>query len=257
MAQIQKRMTKAGKARYTMRVFVGRDPDTGARKFITETFARRKDALAEATRLERNKHQGVLISPSKETLARYLLRWFEDVKEGSLRGRTASDYRGVLRRYIEGPPAGTPNIGKIALDRLTVEDVQAFYTSLRKDQGLSPATIRSVHAIIRPALRYAMKTGAVARNVADLVELPEMQKRKVVAMSKEEAESFLGAARDDRYYALWCVLLTGGLRPGEALALQCGRLGPRGRQGPHTAQPHASWPQGFVAADGAEDEAES
>lgn len=46
-----------------------------------------------------------------------------------------------------------------------------------------------------------------------------MARRRVDAMSPEEADAFLRAARDDRYYALWCVLLTGGLRPGEALAL--------------------------------------
>ena len=39
-------------------------------------------------------------------------------------------------------------------------------------------------------------------------------------MSSEEAERFLKAAREDRYFALWAVLLTGGLRPSEAIALQ-------------------------------------
>ncbi|MDX1744383.1 MAG: site-specific integrase [Halobacteriales archaeon] len=38
-------------------------------------------------------------------------------------------------------------------------------------------------------------------------------------MEEDEAGRFLEAAREDRYYALWAVLLTGGLRPSEALAL--------------------------------------
>jgi integrase len=59
----------------------------------------------------------------------------------------------------------------------------------------------------------------VARNVAELAELPRLERRKVEAMSPEEAEAFLKAARSDRYHALWTVLLSGGLRPGEAIGL--------------------------------------
>lgn len=39
-------------------------------------------------------------------------------------------------------------------------------------------------------------------------------------MTPEEAEAFREAAESDRYYALWCILLSCGLRPGEALALK-------------------------------------
>ena len=52
MAQIQKRTTSEGTVRWTMRVFVGRDPNTGKRKFVTETFEREKDAKVQARKLE-------------------------------------------------------------------------------------------------------------------------------------------------------------------------------------------------------------
>ena len=39
-------------------------------------------------------------------------------------------------------------------------------------------------------------------------------------MNEDEAGRFLEAAREDRYFPLWVVLLTGGLRPGEALGLK-------------------------------------
>ena len=41
----------------------------------------------------------------------------------------------------------------------------------------------------RKMRRVSKRQGAVARNVADLVELPEMQKRKVGAMSKTEGRA--------------------------------------------------------------------
>ena len=59
----------------------------------------------------------------------------------------------------------------------------------------------------------------MARNVADLVVLPKMQRRKVEAMTPEQAHQFMEAAKSDRYFALWSVLLSGGLRPGEVIAL--------------------------------------
>jgi integrase len=223
MADIKKITTQAG-TRWRVRVYVGLgdiSPKTGkpVRQYTTRTFDRKKDADAYANRLEHQKDMGVLVTPSKELLGRYLRRWLAETMRGRVRERTWSDYSGVLRRYIEEPPEGTPAIGKVRLDRLTPGHVQAFYAHLRDALGLSPRTIRSVHAVVRQGLGDAFRTGTVARNVAELAKLPKMERRTVVAMSPKEAERFLEAARSDRYYALWCVLLAGGLRPGEALAL--------------------------------------
>lgn len=170
-------------------------------------------------RRECQKNQGVLVTPSREPLARYLRRWLNDVMDGKVRARTWDDYSGVLRRYIEKPDKDAPPIGRIRLDRLTPAAIQSLYAHLRRDLHLSPRTIRSLHAVIRQGLAYATRQGAVARNVAELVELPKMERRTVDAMSVKQAEAFLEAAKSDRYHALWCVLLTGALRPGEALGL--------------------------------------
>ncbi|MEX2529848.1 MAG: site-specific integrase [Gemmatimonadota bacterium] len=205
---------------WRVRVYIGQDPDTGKRKYVTKTRTRKKDADKEARRLEDLKEMGAATAISKEPLSKYLRRWLEQVKKGSLRARTWEDYSGVLRRYIEEPADDAPPIGKIRLDRLTPHAVQELYHYMQEEEGLSPRTVRSLHAVVRQGLAHAARTGAAARNVADLVELPKQDRREVKAMSPEEANRFLEAARADRYYPLWCVLLTGGLRPGEALALR-------------------------------------
>src|SRR5690606_29272187 len=74
----------------------------------------------------------------------------------------------------------------------------------------------------------AVKKRALATNPTDHASRPTRAKDSdgdeaettVRAITKEQADAFLSAARDDRYYALWCVLLTGGLRPSEALGLK-------------------------------------
>jgi len=218
MASIQKIQTQDG-PRWRMRVYVGRDPETGKRKYVTKTFDRKKDADAEATRLERQKDLGVMVVPSKEPLGRYLARWLDDVMRGRVRARTWSDYKGTLRRYILDPPDGAPQIGRIRMDRLTGKAIQSLYAHLQHSEGLSPRTVRSLHAVVRQGLAYATRQREVARNAAEDVVLPREGKRTIDAMSKADADAFLRAARSDRYYALWAVLLTGGLRPGEALGL--------------------------------------
>ena len=116
MASVKKIETQTG-ARWRLRVYSGRDAETGTRKYVTRTFDRKKDADAEARRLERQKDLGGLVVPSKESLARYLRRWLNDVMKGRVRGRTWEGYDGVLRRYIEKPPEDVPAVGRVRMDR--------------------------------------------------------------------------------------------------------------------------------------------
>lgn len=109
------------------------------------------------------------------------------------------------------------------MDRLTPAAFQSLYSHMRTELDLSPRTIRYLLAILRQALGHAVATGAIPRNPTDHVKLPKKQggqKKVHRAMSKAEAGAFLKAAREDRYFPPWAVLLTGGLRPGEALGLK-------------------------------------
>lgn len=224
MAVIQKRETKDGQVRWTMRVFIGRDAD-GKRKFVVRTFDRKKDAEKEARRLERMKDQGGALSvTSKEPFAKYLARWL-DVKAGEVRARTIHDYRGIVRRWIKDPPEGAPPLGAIRLDRLSPEAFEALYTWMR-EQGRAPRTIQYVHVVLRQALKDAVKKKALPGNPTDYASVPTRAKdgdtdeqTSIRAMNEEQAGRFLEAARADRYHALWAILLTGGLRPSEALGL--------------------------------------
>ena len=224
MAVIQRRETKDGRVRWTLRVFIGRDLESGRREFVIKTFGRQKDAKDEATRLENMKAKGGLTAPSKEPLVKYLRRWLDEVKEGRIEPRTLHDYRGLVDRYIQRPPEGTPKIGLIPLHRLRPPAFEGLYAFMWKELGLAPRPIQYLHSVLRQALGHAVKTGAVAKNPTDHVRPPSQPhegngKKAMRAMSEEEAGRFLEAAREDRHEALWFVLLMGGLRPGEALGL--------------------------------------
>ena len=65
-----------------------------------------------------------------------------------------------------------------------------------------------------------MKNGLVERNVAALVDLPKSVRTEMRALSHGEVRAFLKEAESDVWYALWVLLVTTGLRPGEALGLK-------------------------------------
>ena len=211
---------------WRLRLYIGQDPDTGKRTVLTRSFERKKDAEEEETRLKRSKHKGTLRRRSKDPLGKYLQTWLDNVKEGRIRARTLHDYRGIIRRYIQESPDGTPPVGKIRLDQLQGGDFEALYAHLWREEGLAPRTLQYLHTILRQALKHAVATGDLPRNPTDNVKPPkqaregETPKKAMRAMSQAEAGRFMKEARKDDLAALWATLLLGGIRPSEAFGLQ-------------------------------------
>lgn len=220
MAAIEKRQTSKGETRWRAKVLVRYNATTGKTKFISKTFGSKKEAEDWGKEREVERGKGKLVEPTRETFAEYTRRYLDDVIRGRVRERTYAGYSCVLRRYLEDPPDGAPLIGDVKLTQLHSELLQRLYGWMQWKRGLSPGTIRSLHAVVRQALAHAERTGAAARNEADLVVLPEIQKPEVEAMSLEELRRFLRAAEGDRLAPLWILLPTTGLRPGEALGLK-------------------------------------
>ncbi len=146
MATIKKVELANGETRWRVRMYVGRDPDTGKQEVITRTFEKKRDADAEVTRLKAMQYKGGVITPTKEPLGKYLKNWLHKVKKHTLQPRTYDDYCGVLKRYIEDPPAGAPPIGKIPLNRLTVDAIQDLYAFLQ-EHGLARPGHRCEHGL--------------------------------------------------------------------------------------------------------------
>ena len=219
MASIEKRIGKSG-ARYRAKIFLGLDPQTGRKRWASKTHPTLKSAQLWIAEQEVARGRGLRVEPSKETLVEYGRRHLDDVLCPSVGKRTAEGYSGVFRRYIERPPQGAPLIGSIRLDQLRSESLQGYYGWLQRERGLSPGTIRSIHAVLRPILNHAARTGAIARSPAADVILPKQMKREVKAMTADQLRAFLEASQEDRYSALWFILVHAGMRPSEALALK-------------------------------------
>ena len=91
-----------------------------------------------------------------------------------------------------------------------------------RDRGLSANTAKLAHRVLRASLSVAERHGIVHRNVAAIAAGPRRDDRAKTddTLSPAEAEAVIAAASGDRLEALATVLLTLGLRKGEALALR-------------------------------------
>lgn len=218
---IQRIETEAAGVRWRLRLYLGRDPETGKRLIHTETFDRKGDAEERRDELKGSGPAGGRVKPSKQTLRAYLAHWLDNVKAGTVRARTLHDYRGMLDRYVMDAP-----IGRVRMDRLQAGAFEGLYTRLWREKGLSPRTLQYLHAVLRQALTHAVATRVLTHNPTDNVT-PKTQdpdgvapEKAMRAMTREEAAHFLATAADDEQAALWTVLLMTGIRPGEAFALK-------------------------------------
>jgi integrase len=204
---------KRGERTWLVRVPLGRDA-TGKRRTFNKTVkGTKKQAQEYLAEILHKQSRGDLVERNREPVADYLRRWITTIAVPRVRARTAEDYRSIVEAHL------VPAFGSLQLSQLTVDAIQRLYAEMGAS-GLSPRTVRYVHSVLNSALAHAVRVGQLARNPAALATLPRNRRREMRAMSPADASRFLNAAAGDRFEALWCLLLTGGLRPGEALALQ-------------------------------------
>lgn len=157
--------------------------------------------------------QGVIATGPKQTVAKYFTQWLEEVHKPTLRPSTYVRYRGLLKNHI------LPALGHIQLQKLTAQQIQAFYTR-KLEEGQSASSIISMHKVIHNALANAVRWRLVAHNVSEHVTVPKETARRVQPLTLEEIQKFLQTIQEDRLEAFFILALTTGMRHGELLALR-------------------------------------
>lgn len=163
-------------------------------------------------KLRSDARSGLLCDPTRITVRQFLADWLDTVARPSIKPSTYIRYERIVRLYI------VPYLGGFQLTKLTPLHIQGSFVDMRKD-GLSPSAQESAFVILRAALGTAVKWALVPRNVCAAVEKPKVPKKEFQVFSPDEARRFLDAAKDDRYYALYVLALTMGIRQGELFGL--------------------------------------
>lgn len=156
---------------------------------------------------------GSLADPKRMRLVEFINHWLEDVARPTIRISTHARYKVLLKVHL------LPHLGGIQISSLEPSHIQNLYKKL-EETGASPRTREFVHAVLRKALDQAMKWGYVQRNVCDMVARPRVPKKAMRCWNREEANQFLVFAETRRYYGLYVLALTTGLRQGELFGLR-------------------------------------
>jgi integrase len=197
-----------------------RDPETNRRKRKWYSFqgTRRQAEIQRAT-LIAEVAAGQYVEPARTTLAAFLDHWLEHVKT-QVSPRSWERYAELARKNI------VPLLGATPLSKLQPAAISSAYARAlvagRRDGtgGLSARTVHHMHRILRQALQQAVRWQILARNPADVVKPPRVEKRKSPTLSAEQAAELLGALAHSRVYWPTLVALATGMRRGEILALR-------------------------------------
>jgi len=162
-------------------------------------------ALAKALRA---KEDGTLILTTT-TVEQWLNHWLEHVAGPRLKPQTVRGYRGYLDHEL------IPALGRKRLTDVRPEHIRKLHADMRA-RGLSEATVRQAHAILRRALRDAMNDDKIPNNPAARVDAPKTKKNRRRSFTVDQAREVLRTAGDD---PRWWLALFYGMRQGEVLGL--------------------------------------
>jgi integrase len=138
---------------------------------------------------------------------------------------TLESYGWVIRRFLP------KELLQTRLEGLQPQQLNALYAHLltdgrrrgrEKGRGLSPRTIRGVHAVLHHALHDAVRLRMIEWNPAQAADPPSWRARSPVfaVWSNLELKEFLLASANDRDYAAYHLAAFTGLRRGELLGLR-------------------------------------
>jgi len=199
--------------RWMAAVTIGRDTIMGEPKRVYFYGKTRQEVAGKLVKALNDVRQGVFVKPIKLTVGQWLDTWLYEYKKLRLRPTTFDSYEVMVRCHLK------PAIGHILLKDLRPEHLQRLYRE-KLANGLSPRTVRYIHAVINQALRQAVKNQLIACNVSEATVLPSEGKKEIRPLTTDQVAQLLTSIEGDRLYPAILLELATGLRRGELLALR-------------------------------------
>jgi integrase len=205
---ITKRKDGRFMARYTVQT-----PDGPKRKLIYgRKYEEVEKKLAEA---RGDAARGFVFDADNLKLGEYLDRWLTDSVADTVRPTTFERYEQIVRVHVR------PALGNLKLKNVTPAHVRGLYRE-KLEVGLSPRTVRYIHATLHKALKQAIADGLIPRNATEAVKPPQVRKEEIRPLTAEQVKILFEAVRDDRLESLYILAVHTGLRQGELLGLKWG-----------------------------------
>lgn len=198
-------------ARYT----VGRDPGTGKQIQKSIYGKTQREVRQKLITIAKDIDDGDYLSPSRMTVKEWMTEWL-DAYTANVKPYTLRNYQSQVKNHI------VPYIGSVKIQELTPECIQRMYNRLRKEENLSPKTIRNIHGILHTALDVLVDNRTIRVNPSTVCRkhLPKVEKREMTYIADDDLKTFMGTISGSTYENLFLIDLFTGLRQGELLGLR-------------------------------------
>jgi len=212
-------VTRRKDGRYQAAVYVPQPDGTRARKYVYgktwDECDRKRQEL-----VERDK-QGIATPTRSAKLSEWLPYWLEHFIKPHRKRTTQAKYETHVRLYL------LPLLGSKGLESLSPRDVRLFLAKATK--LASAATAKESHKVLRTALTAACRDELISRNVAMMVQPPQVVSRESRPWTLDETLAFLSTARTDPLYAAFVLAVALGMRRGEIIGLRWSDVDLNGR----------------------------
>lgn len=158
---------------------------------------------------------------NKEYFETFFKDWLFNTHMVNKKPSTKERYESIYRVYILDSP-----ISNIRLKNLTPGDIQEYYSHLIKSQGKSVSSVKNLHKLVAPCIRYAYNSNRINKDFSKAIVLPgESECNKLNKVSDvcpftlNEQIDFLDCIKGHKYEILFTTALDSGLRQGELFAL--------------------------------------
>ena len=210
--------------RWEGRIVVGhKDDGSPIHKYV---YADTQKELLVKFQLLKEQYAGMeLTEQSKLTLGEWLDKWLVEIKEPMIRVSTAVSYRRYIDNHIK------PHLGNNKLTSVRTADIQKMYNILQKSgrvkpnenqgEGLSNATVRSIHMLLHEAMDGAVKEGLIPSNPTDGTTIPKLIKKSKPVLLESQIATFMSAlGNGELWHDLFYMELMTGMRRGEICGLK-------------------------------------
>lgn len=210
---------RLGYKKYKIIIELGKDAN-GKRRRKTKTVEGVTEH--EAREIERKleaKFLGKPVITEDVTVEEHIKEWFE-IKKRELAPLTIEGYEAELTNHI------LPSLGHYKLSELTTYIIDYFYQDKLKNGrrdgpgGLSPGTVRHIHAILHQALEQAVKWGRLDKNPAAYANPPRQTEPDPNFYNIQQAKKFFSVISNEIHRDIFEYTLRTGMRRGEVLGLQ-------------------------------------
>lgn len=187
-------------------------------KRIVKRFKDKSEAEQWLVEIRYEIYKDLYVPPSDITLGEWVVEYLATYCAGTVRPKTLLTYQHSAK-FLEP-------LADIKLQSLSAHSVQKFYKTL---PNLADETKHKIHAFLKRAITKAHVLGMLQKNCMIAVEAPKIKKTEIEIYTVDEiktiAETIQNSKYYSKYYPLYLLAISTGMRLGEILGLKTSCIG--------------------------------